>query len=218
MACEAAYAKRTSINADRAVFRPGDKVKLEVVSIMGPSGPKNWPDSCLSNWRVTPAKYAKYDISKRILTIAKSAPAGTKVEISAELAGGPFSRTLTITGRDEVVLTGIRRQSEDSDCPGGAKVGELQFIEGGQFGVTYQPFESYMDYWGTYQFDPQTGALTMTVQRGNSTGGNLDLEGKAWFRPDGKLQLDGFNFGGARIPGHDYSRPVPAPVPCTYIF
>ena len=36
-------------------------------------------------------------------------------------------------------------------------IGELQFFSEGKFSVTYTPVESYRDYWGSYEWDNDTG-------------------------------------------------------------
>jgi hypothetical protein len=71
-------------------------------------------------------------------------------------------------------------------------VGELEFSGENRFSVTFNPFESYRDYWGTYSFDPATKRLTMTVEGGNFVPPGLDLEGTADLGPDGLVLTDMF--------------------------
>jgi hypothetical protein len=95
-------------------------------------------------------------------------------------------------------LTGLWHQS-NSACPGGgrppASVEELEFEAGGRALVTFVPFETYHDYWGPYRYDAATGALTMTVERGNSIPPDLDLQGRATLAPNGELVIEDMYFG-----------------------
>ena len=98
-------------------------------------------------------------------------------------------------------LTGLWHQS-NAACPGGgqppAPVEELEFEAGGRALVTFVPFETYHDYWGPYRYDEATGALAMTVERGNAIPPDLDLEGRATLAPDGELVIEGIGFGTPR--------------------
>ena len=79
--------------------------------------------------------------------------------------------------------------------PPPARVEELEFEPGGRALVTFGAFESYHDYWGPYRYDPATGALGITVERGNSVPADLDLEGRASITAEGELVLTGISFG-----------------------
>ena len=58
-----------------------------------------------------------------------------------------------------------------------------------QFGVTWTPFETYVDYWGDYSLDPETNELTMTVTGGNFIPDDADLTGTVEFQADGSIVL-----------------------------
>ena len=76
---------------------------------------------------------------------------------------------------------------EDGSQPVGA-IGEIIFCKG-RFGVTYSPFETFVDYRGDYSLDPETNALTMTVTGGNNIPDDLDLTGTVEFQEDGSIVL-----------------------------
>ncbi len=86
-------------------------------------------------------------------------------------------------------------------CAGGdpapMPVAELEFDAdaAGRFAVTFVPFETYKDYWGRYRFDPASGALVLTVERGNAVPEDLDLDGRARFAADGELIVEDIAFG-----------------------
>jgi len=66
---------------------------------------------------------------------------------------------------------------------------ELRFRAGGQFSVTWTPFESHRDYWGTYRFDSATGRLSLEVEGGNYVPADLRPEGTAMLEGGGGLRL-----------------------------
>jgi hypothetical protein len=43
----------------------------------------------------------------------------------------------------------------------------MVFEADGTFTVTWTPFELYKDYWGTYDYDLASGALSLQVEGGN---------------------------------------------------
>jgi hypothetical protein len=55
----------------------------------------------------------------------------------------------------------------NQEAPPADAIHELLFEADGTFSVTWYPFEVYRDYWGTYAFDPKTGAIGLTVEGGN---------------------------------------------------
>jgi hypothetical protein len=55
----------------------------------------------------------------------------------------------------------------DADCPGAEPVRELIFQPNGHFSVTWMPFETYQDYWGSWRYDARTRVLTLAVDNGN---------------------------------------------------
>lgn len=97
-----------------------------------------------------------------------------------------------------MVLTGTWSQSAAEGCEGIEPVRELKFSPD-HFSVTFTPFETYQDYWGTYSFDPATGALHLRVEGGNNTPDGLDLDGTAMLA-DGHLVLDGLFLGNRNGP------------------
>ena len=61
------------------------------------------------------------------------------------------------------------------------------FRADGSFSVTWNPFETYTDYWGTYSFELDTGSIDFTI-----TGGNrmpVDFYGAASLSFDGENRV-----------------------------
>ncbi len=67
-------------------------------------------------------------------------------------------------------------------------IAEIIFCRG-RFGVTWTPFETFVDYWGDYSLDSETGELTMTVTGGNFIPDDTDLTGTVEFQADGSVVL-----------------------------
>ena len=69
-------------------------------------------------------------------------------------------------------------------------VRELEFLNDGEFLVTYQPFENYHDFWGDVSFDATTSAFALTIRGGNRIPTLVDLTGTAHFENAMKLATD----------------------------
>ncbi len=174
------------------------------------------PAKCLSDWQVSDPKAVTLASDRKSVTIAADAAPGTVVTISYLANGQRVSEQLRIVAKDAVVLTGIYGQTGLEGCQG-PMIGEMEFEEGGAFSVTFQPFETYHDYWGRYRFDPASGALVLEVTGGNRIVAGPKIEGTARFDPHGKLRLEGIALGDVfSSPGPDGQSPWPAR--CNYIF
>jgi hypothetical protein len=194
------------LSLDTQIHRQGAKVKLTPEANLAPFGTQPLPARCLSGWSVTgPAKLSP---DRSSLTIDSDAPVGSIVTIGFNHGGKPVKAQLRVIGRDEIVLTGRWSQTGVEGCEGVETVGELEFSPGNGFSVTFQPFETYRDYWGSYAFDPASGAISFKVEGGNFTPSGLDLEGRAE-RSEAGLTLRDVFLG---------SRYGPPQKDCTYRF
>ena len=95
-----------------------------------------------------------------------------------------------------------RPACEDSgSCPGAGEmtpetpIQEVIFEADGRFSVTWTPFELYKDYWGTYQFDLGTGAITLTITGGNDVPGDFLSLSPTFSREGSTLHLEGIWLG-----------------------
>jgi hypothetical protein len=173
--------------------RQGATLRIAARQRRGPADQLTPPD-CISDWTVSDPKLATLSDDRSTVRIADDATPGATIIVSYRIKGQSVAARLPIVARDAVVLTGLRRQSAVEGCEAPVPVGELEFAEN-RFAVTFLPFETYKDYWGSYQFDAATGALSLTVDGGNYSPPNLDLEGKARFDAAGKLVLEGMFLG-----------------------
>lgn len=79
----------------------------------------------------------------------------------------------------------------DTDCP--APINELLFKRDGTFHVTWTPFETYEDYWGTYRWATD-GRLDLTIDNGNHVPSDVVRSGRATVSGD-VLTFDGVSLG-----------------------
>lgn len=136
------------------------------------------------------------------LTLALAACGGAAGNDREPRIGGPGGASANMTNATQAVapspLVGLWSQTNQPCATGTrapAKVEELEFEPGGRALVTFGAFETYHDYWGPYRYDPATGALRITVERGNSIPEDVDLDGRATIATNGELVLQGISFG-----------------------
>lgn len=182
------------LEIERKPARQGETLKLSPTRGVSYS----WTDEpvhCTRSWKVSNPRAVKLAKDKRSVTIAPDATPGEIVTISYFTRGKRRSASIRIVGKEEVVLTGRWNERSVERCHADQPVREFELRDDGSFSVTYQPFESYKEYWGTYRFDSATGALELTPQDGNFVPQGMDLNGTARIE-DGALVLDGFDLGG----------------------
>jgi hypothetical protein len=168
------------------VYRQGASVGITPTVDISPAGTQALPLRCTSSWSVSGP--AKLSADRTRIEIDPDAAPGATVSVSFRHGGKAVGAELRVIGRDEVVLTGSWSQRSAGGCEAADPVRELVFRPGNRFAVTFYPFETYQDYWGSYEFDPATGRLLLKVEGGNFTPPGLDLEGKAGLE-SGRLTL-----------------------------
>lgn len=162
------------------------------------------PEDCKIRWRVD-RRYGVVKDDK--LTIVPGAPDGTELTVTGEIRTTRGRRK--VEGRLYIIdlaqhpLAGNWRQT-GIVCPGGTPaeavaLNELIFNARGEFKATWQPFESYVDYWGSYSFDPASGALALKPTGGNHVPNDATLSGTVTVN-GGELRTKGLSFGQPRGP------------------
>lgn len=202
-ACAEAKDEVYRLSVSPELTRQGATLRVFVLS-RGPKHPwgGNVPNACMRGWSVSDPALARFSEDHTHLIIAADAPAGAKISISARIDDDVATTAFAVVARDAVVLTGYWTEVGDAACPVSAlPVRELHFKADGTFEVTWQPFETYVDYWGDYQFDPATGAISLTPTGGNYRPTDADLNGRAAIGPDGLLRLSELFFGASRSGG-----------------
>lgn len=201
--------------AEQKPARQGATIRL-YAAVYRRDAPSEEDPRCMTDWRVSDPQVATLSADHKSVTIAADAPPGTKVSIGYTVRGERKEVELTVLARDAVSLVGNRGQIGIEGCSGDS-IGELVFDADGGFSVTFHPFESYHDYWGTYAFDAATGALTLEVTRGNSMPAFRTASGTARFDAEGRLHIEGLSFGNVQpVPDADGHPHWPAK--CHYIF
>lgn len=205
--CHPLEAHFTFIATDTPIFRQGTTVRVTPTVDVSPAGTREIPLRCTADWSV--AGPARLSADRTSVVIEADAAPGAVVTVGFRHGTERIERRMEVIARDAVVLTGRRGQRSVEGCEGAEPVRELEFIEGNRFAVTFMPFETYRDYWGSYSFDPATGRLSMQAEGGNFVPPGLDLEGQAELA-EGRLVLRDFYFGSRHA--------APPARSCTYIF
>ncbi len=150
------------------------------------AGPPEPIEACV-DWSVAPAEGASID-ADGLVSVDASATAGTIYTVTADVEDGRRILTIDLPAYVpvEAPLVGFWSEVGQIPCMGPPDpvtpesiIYELQFVDTGDFRVTWMPFELYVDYWGTWTWDEGTGALSMTVAGGNYEPVDLDLDGTA---------------------------------------
>jgi hypothetical protein len=80
----------------------------------------------------------------------------------------------------------------ESDCQ--SPINELIFKRDHTFHVTWTPFETYEDYWGTWRYDAISHQIELTVDNGNYVPPDLVRDGSATVSGN-TMSFDGVSFG-----------------------
>jgi hypothetical protein len=121
--------------------------------------------------------------SSAAATAGAAAPAVARVDTSALV--GRWRESAWTYCTPPVAIT-----QEQTD----PNIEELEFRRDGTFTVTWTPFESYRDYWGTWTHDAASGALALTIDRGNYVPADFAGTGTATLE-GGRLVLHGIRLG-----------------------
>lgn len=179
---------------------PGDQIALFPYWTDMPGGYNDLPAGCIGGLDVFPedaATFARQDDGLVIATISPDVASGTTIILSGTYAGArALSGPVKVYRAEENPLVGTWRQASD-DCPTESAVRELVFSGGGEFSVTWTPFEVYKDYWGTYEYNREDGAISLTVEGGNQVPEDIVAEGAAILTDDA-LRFEGLFFGTPR--------------------
>ncbi|MEW5927151.1 MAG: hypothetical protein AB1941_06695 [Gemmatimonadota bacterium] len=174
-------------------LRPGtvDSVRLHVSRFPGAFEPL--PEGCRPVWSLPEGGPAGVDERSGVLRVAPDAPDGTAFPLLARVGGREVRTVVRVVDPARSPLVGTWAQTGETPCGGAesapaAPIRELQFRRDGTFGVTWVPFETYRDYWGTYTYDAASGRLRLTVEHGNFVPADLDPDGTAEIE-DGVLRL-----------------------------
>ncbi|KCZ57110.1 hypothetical protein [Hyphomonas chukchiensis] len=162
---------------EKPTVMPGNGVMLQPY-VAGTAGAQPVAPACVRQVMLSDESVAYLSMDDTQLTVSQGAPLGTDLTITAQVGSQAVSGKLRIdlpAGAGPLVGT-WRQRAED--CPQAEPVREFVFQAEGQFSVTWAPFESYQDYWGTYAFDPESERLVLQVEAGNHIPSDTELAGK----------------------------------------
>jgi hypothetical protein len=128
---------------------------------------------------------ATIDPESGVLMLADDVPDGSVFTVTANIEDGLATVQDTLFAyRPELhPLKGFWHEVARIPCGGGPEfvpsdpIGELYFTASGQAGVTWNPFEAYVDYTGDYVADLDAGTLSISGIGGNYVPDDVDGEG-----------------------------------------
>lgn len=156
-------------NIDKRSVETGSQFELRPYFMARPSSFEPLSPACLSNIEISDPDFGsveRADNDQILIEVSDTAETGSLVYITAKYL------THSVTGRytayDSAASPLIGRWSQDkTNCAPGSHIEELIFSADGTFSVTWQPFESYKDFWGEYDFEAETGQLDFDAKAGN---------------------------------------------------
>lgn len=177
-----------------ATAHPGDVVQFEI-GTMECCYTFEPVDAC-ATFSLDDASPASIDPVTGLVTVSPDASHGSIVNVSAEVEDGRrfLDAPLYIWTVEGNPVVGSYFEVAQLDCEEGDEVipeetiGELRLGADMCFGVTWQPFEVYVDYWGSYTVDAEAGAIELTVDGGNYIPEDIDGSG-TFTLADGGLVL-----------------------------
>ncbi|MET0400599.1 MAG: hypothetical protein ABW277_27670 [Longimicrobiaceae bacterium] len=187
-------------------LRPGAVDTVRLLASTHPGAFEPLPAGCRAAWSLPGGGPASVDAASGVLRVAAGAADGVAFPLLARVAGREVRTVVRVVDPALSPLVGTWAQVGRTPCGAGAAesapaepIRELRFHRDGRFSVTWLPFESYTDYWGTYSHDAGSGRLRLEVERGNYVPAELDLDGLAELR-GGVLRLREMSLG-SRTPG-----------------
>ncbi len=177
-----------------ATAHPGDVVQFEIGTMECCYSFE--PVAACASFSLDDASPASIDPVSGLVTVSASAPHGSIVNVSANVEDGRrlLEAPLYIWTEEGNPIVGNYTEVAQLDCEQGGEVipeetiGELHLGADLRFGVTWQPFEVYVDYWGSYTLDAETGSIELTVDGGNYLPDGVDGSG-SFTLVDGELVL-----------------------------
>lgn len=147
-------------------------------------------------WSIAPSDGATVDRRTGEVLIDADTPVGTSFTLTADVENGRrlLTETLVVTDIANNPLIGNWTEIAQLTCDTGEQVeveeriGELRIEANGDFSVTWYPFEVYIDYVGTYEFD-SSGTLDLYGRAVNYFPPTFDGSGEFSIDKDGHLVL-----------------------------
>jgi hypothetical protein len=158
-------------------------------------------------WQFDPQDGVSFDAPTGLLQVLDNAASGRSVRIGARIAdrspghASVVGEEIRMARLDENPLLGLWREVPPARCAAKGsdqaldRIRELEFRANGSFLVTWQPFETYVDYWGRYAFSKPDTTLVLSIENGNFIPAGFQGAGSFEISPDGRLGLKGIRLG-----------------------
>jgi len=163
------------------------------------------PAACISAWRLSPDAPAVMDAMSGIGMVAPDAKDGTTFTLIAQVGAQIAQGKMRVADPAKHPLRGLWRQTQEIACGTGVQrappkpLHELRFQSSGKFSATWTPFESYIDYEGSFSYDPAKGALDLALTGGNDLPAQRKISASARLDARGRLVVSALP-GGSRNP------------------
>ena len=181
------------VSTDGTRPNPGAVIHFSALANGSFTAPHAYPMECLGRIRPTPKTSARWSAAASTLTLSKRLKPGSEVLLHYRVNGREEAYRLVVTDPKVGSLALGLHQAQITGCDS-EPLGEVMLQSDNHFSITFTPFETYRDYWGTYRYSPESGRLTLNVEGGNKVEQDADLDGT--LRKDGDHWLfTGFNFG-----------------------
>lgn len=213
---------RLSLGWTDVQLHPGDTHQF-ALAILSTFAPAQEVPAC-ATWKVEPEGKGAAISSTGLLKIDPTTPAGSKFVVTADIEQGRAQRKIAVVIFTEATqpLVGTWQQKSRFDCDTrkevtwGEPIRELEFRADGWFSVTWTPFETYRDYWGTYTSQNDTNALSLRIDNGNFVPKDFRGSGKYKLKDNETLELTGVYLGDKNPAAPPETSKIGAK--CRYIF
>lgn len=207
----------------RIVVSAGVTIPISVGHFDPRRGIEPVPVQCV-DFQLSPSDAVRLSQDGLSIEIGEDAQPGSDIQLTGTLRGsrrGEGSETLRIVIIDDTARQLIGTWSFDAvrGCDA-AEVDpplEIRFEVNNGLSVTWTPFGRYWDYWGRYEWSPDTGAFTFEATGGNQVPADISVNGEMVLEDDRHLALSGVHFG-TRERGAPPSGVSAAEAGCTLVF
>lgn len=197
-------------NTDRLVFwfgerdtQAGEVLASQPVLVRRPHDLVPVPPACINAWRLSADAPAVIDALSGIGVVSQDARDGATFTLIAQVGAQMAQGKMRVVDPAKHPLRGLWRQTQEIACGTGLQrvplkpLHELRFLSSGNFSATWTPFESYIDYEGTFNYDPAKGELQLLVTGGNDLPAQSKIVASARLEPPGRLIVSALP-GGSR--------------------
>lgn len=212
-----------SLPASRIVTPAGVSIPISVGHLDQRRFIQPVPLQCM-DWRISPSDAARISQDGSAVEIAEHAEPGSEILLTGTIRGSEGSagsETLRMLIIDEITrqLIGTWSFEEARGCDGTPVDPplEIRFEANNGLSATWTPFGRYWDYWGRYDWSPESGDFSFEATDGNRIPSDISRSGQLVLEGDRHLGVSGFHFG-TREHGASTPSASAAEAGCTLIF